>query len=418
MTEKNAAAPIPISEPYLGGREWDYIKECLDTGWVSSAGRFVDDFEARLAEEIGAKHAVSTVNGTAALHVALLAAGVGPDDEVLCPALTFIAPANAVRYVGAWPVFFDADPATWQMDPGLVAEFLAEKCEKCEKRGGDLVNKATRRRVAAVLPVHILGHPVDMDPICAAAAEHGLQVIEDATESLGASYKGRKAGMLGRISCFSFNGNKLITSGGGGMIVTDDGEIARRARHLTTQARSGSDEYIHDEVGYNYRLTNIQAALGLAQLERLDYHVAAKRRLAAAYREMAGTVPGLDFMPEADWAESVFWLSTVLVDPDKFGMDCRRLRGFLSASGIQSRPLWQPMSRSAAHPGADFIRRPSRESESVADCLYARALSLPSSVGLDGAGQERVVAAIKAGSCLKGGVKGAVNHDFPYFRRN
>ncbi len=393
MTEENAAAPIPLSEPYLGGREWDYLKECLDTGWVSSAGRFVDDFEARMAGEIGAEHAVSTVNGTAALHIALLAAGIGPDDEVLCPAMTFIAPANAVRYVGAWPVFFDADPATWQMDPGLVAEFLSEKCER---RGGDLVNKSTHRRVAAILPVHILGHPVDMDPIFEVAAEHGLAVIEDATESLGASYKGRKVGTLGRISCFSFNGNKLITSGGGGMIVTDDGKIARRARHLTTQARSGGDEYIHDEVGYNYRLTNIQAALGLAQLERLDCHVAAKRRLAAAYRAMAGTVPGLDFMPEADWAESVFWLSTVLVDPKKFGMNCRQLRAALSGEGIQSRPLWQPMSRSAAHPGADFIHHSAGENESVADDLYARALSLPSSVGLDGSGQERVVAAIKA----------------------
>jgi perosamine synthetase len=405
MTEGRDAAPIPLSEPHLEGREWDYIKECLDTGWVSSAGRFVDDFEARLAGEIGAEYAVSTVNGTAALHVALLAAGVGADDEVLCPALTFIAPANAVRYVGAWPVFVDAEPATWQMDPGLVAEFLAEKCEK---KGGVLVNKATHRRLAAILPVHILGHPVDMDLICEAAAEHGLAVIEDAAESLGAAYKGRKVGALGRISCFSFNGNKLITSGGGGMIVTDDRELARRARHLTTQARSGGDEYIHDEVGYNYRLTNIQAALGLAQLERLDDHIAAKRRIAAAYREMAGTVPGLDFMAEADWAESVFWLSTVLVEPEKFGMDCRQLRAALSAEGIQSRPLWQPMQRSAAHPGADFVHRAARNDESVADDLYARALSLPSSVGLDGAGQERVVAAIKAASGGRGARGGKI----------
>ncbi len=393
MTEENAAAPIPLSEPHLGGREWDYIKECLDSGWVSSAGRFVDDFETRMAGEIGAEHAVSTVNGTAALHVALLAAGVGTDDEVLCPALTFIAPANAVRYVGAWPVFFDADPATWQMDSGLVAEFLSEKCER---RGGALVNKATGRRVAAILPVHILGHPVDMDSICEAAAEHGLAVIEDATESLGASYKGRKVGTLGRISCFSFNGNKLITSAGGGMIVTDDGDIARRARHLTTQAKVAGDEYIHDEVGYNYRLTNIQAALGLAQLERLDDHIAAKRRIAAAYRETLGAVTGLDFMPEADWAESVFWLSTVLVEPEKFGMNCRQLCAALSAEGIQSRPLWEPMSRSAAHPGADFIHYSAGENKSVADDLYARALSLPSSVGLDGAGQERVVAVLES----------------------
>jgi len=384
---------IPLSEPHLGGREWGYVKECLDTGWVSSAGKFVDTFEDRLAGQIGLKHAVSAVNGTSALHVALLTAGVREDDEVLTSALTFIAPANAVRYAGAWPVFIDADAETWQMDAGLVVGFLGQNCEK---RGADLVNKATGRRVAALLPVHILGHPVDMDPIIEVAEAFDLPVIEDATESLGATYRGRTVGALGTVSCFSFNGNKLITSGGGGMIVTDDDGFAAEARHLTTQAKVEGDEYIHDRVGYNYRLTNIQAALGAAQLERLADHIAAKRRIADTYRKFCEKTAGLTFMPEADWAESVFWLSTVLVDPERFGVDCRGLRDGLAADGIQARPLWQPLHRSQAHAGAQFVRHGAGDSESVADGLYTRALSLPSSVGLSEADQGRVVAAITA----------------------
>ncbi len=257
-----ALRDIPLCVPEIGGNEWAYVKECLDTGWVSSVGLFVDRFERQLADFVGAKFAVATVNGTAALHIALLVAGVRPDDEVLVSTLTFIAPANAIRYAGAWPVFIDAEPRYWQMDPEQVENFIERNCRWAE---GILVNRTTGRRVSAVVAVHILGHPVDLDPIVAVCRKYGLAIIEDATESLGARYKGRMVGTLGDIACFSFNGNKLITTGGGGMIVTDNADWARKAKYLTTQAKDDPLEYIHNEIGYNYRLTNLQAAMGCAR---------------------------------------------------------------------------------------------------------------------------------------------------------
>ena len=269
---------IPLCVPELRGKEWVYIKECLDTNWVSSAGTFVDRFEDAVAQYIGVKHAVATASGTAALHVALLVAGVQPDDEVVVSTLTFIAPANTVRYVGAWPVFVDAEPLYWQMDSEKLAHFLEKGCRW---KDGALFNKVTGRRVKAILPVHILGHPCDMQPIMEAARKYGLAVIEDATESLGSKYQSTMAGHLGDIACFSFNGNKVITTGGGGMIVTDNAEWAKEARYLTTQAKDDPIEYIHEIFGYNYRLTNIQAAMGCAQMESLDEYISAKRRIAA-----------------------------------------------------------------------------------------------------------------------------------------
>jgi perosamine synthetase len=255
---------IPLSEPSIGGNEWKYVKECLDTNWVSSAGAFVDRFEAELAAYAGAQYGIATSNGTSALHVALLAVGVLPDDEVIVSTLTFIAPANAIRYVGAWPVFMDADATYWQMDVEKLADFLNNGCKW---QDGQLKNIATGRRVSAILPVHILGHPCDMDPIIALAEKYGLKVIEDATESLGAQYKEHAVGTMGHVGCFSFNGNKLLTTGGGGMVVTNDSALAERVRYLTTQAKDDPLEYVHNEVGFNYRLTNIQAAIGCAQLE-------------------------------------------------------------------------------------------------------------------------------------------------------
>ena len=261
-----AVDAIPLSVPEIRGNEWRYVKECLDTNWVSSVGAYVDRFEQMVAQQAETKHAVATVNGTAALHVALMVAGVQPEDEVLVSTLTFIAPVNAIRYVGAWPVFIDAEPTYWQMDPARVVEFLEQGCRWND---GALYNRRTGRRVTAVIPVHILGHPVDIDPIMAVARKFGLKVIEDATEGLGATYKGRSLGCLGDIACFSFNGNKIITTGGGGMIVTDNEEWARKAKYLTTQAKDDPIEYVHGEVGYNYRLTNLLAAVGCAQMEQL-----------------------------------------------------------------------------------------------------------------------------------------------------
>ena len=357
----------------MSGNEWAYVKECLDTGWVSSVGGYVDRFEKETAEFVGVRHAIATVNGTAALHVALLVAGVQPGDEVLVSTLTFIAPANAIRYVGAWPVFIDAEADYWQMDPDRVAIFLEHDCRP---KDGGLVNRHTGRRVAAILPVDILGHPVQAGPIVDLARKYGLAVVEDATEGLGARYRDRKVGALGDVACLSFNGNKIITTGGGGMILTDDEAWAQKARHLTTQAKEDPLEYVHKEIGFNYRLTNVLAAIGVAQLEQLDAYVARKREIAARYTQALAGVPGISVPREAPWARSTFWLYTILVDAGRFGMGSRDLLRQLQRNGIQSRPLWQPMHRSAAHEKAWWT------GGEVADRLNREALSLPCSVSL------------------------------------
>jgi perosamine synthetase len=387
--EPGAAADgdmIPLSVPELRGREWEYIKDCLDTGWVSSVGAYVDRFERALAEATGNRFAVATGSGTAALHISLLVSGVQPDDEVLVSSLTFIAPVNAIRYCGAWPVLVDAEPDYWQMAPEHVVSFLERDCSY---RDGVLRNTRTGRRVSALLPVHILGHPCDMDPIREIAAKYGLVVIEDATESLGARYKDEAVGHLGRLACLSFNGNKLITTGGGGAIVTDDEELARKAKYLTTQAKDDPLEYIHNEIGYNYRLTNIQAAMGCAQVELLDSYLEAKLDIAARYRRGLESVPGITLMPQAPWATNAYWLYTVLVDEGRYGMDSRALLHHLDDERIQTRPLWQPAHMSPAHAGSQAL------GGEVASKLNREALSLPCSVGLKEVDQERVIAAVQ-----------------------
>lgn len=382
------AAPeafIPLCVPEIRGNEWAYVKECLDTNFVSSVGPFVNRFEENVATRLGTRSAVACVNGSAALHIALLVAGIQPDDEVLVSTLTFIAPVNAIRYVGAWPIFVDAEPNYWQMDAQKLADFLALDCEWVE---GELRNKITHRRVKAIMPVHILGHPCDVDPILELARKYDLIVVEDATESLGAKYKGRVVGHLGDLACLSFNGNKLITTGGGGMIVTDNEAWARRAKYLTTQAKDDPREFVHNEIGYNYRLTNIQSALGVAQLEKLDEYIAIKRRIAATYADAFKNIPGLTPMREAEWAFGVFWLCTILVDEARFGMDSRALMRRLDANKIQARPLWQPVHLSPAHRSSFVTDCP------VAERLNRDALSLPSSVGLTESEQECVIESV------------------------
>jgi len=389
-SEPKTSAPkgrVPLFAPHLGGNEWAYLKECLETNWVSSAGPFVDRFEEMAASYLGAGHGVAVVNGTAALHIALRLAGVGDGDEVILPALTFIAPANAVRYLGAWPVFLDIEPDHLQMDPQRVIDFLSQDCRV---KDGAVYNKATGRRVRAILPVHLLGHPVDLDPIGQAAEEYGLALVEDATEALGARYKGRLVGADSRLACFSFNGNKIITTGGGGMIVTDDEELAGRARYLATQAKDDTVEYVHNEVGYNYRLTNIQAALGCAQMEQLDEFIAAKIRLARTYDQALAGRPGLVMLQEADWAESIFWLCTIIINEADYGLDARSLRDRLHRAGIQSRTLWQPLHLSPAHRGAS-----APGGCPAAEAAHQKALTLPSSVGLSLEDQGRVIEAVK-----------------------
>ncbi len=377
---------IPLCVPELRGNEWVYIKDCLDTNWVSSVGAYVERFERMVADFIGVPYAVATVNGTAALHTALLVADVQPNDEVIVSTLTFIAPANAIRYVGAYPVFIDAEPNYWQMDVERLRTFLTQQCDY---RDGQLINRLTKRRVRAIIPVHILGHTVDIEPICALAKAYGLTVIEDATEALGAEYQGQKAGSFGDMACFSFNGNKLITTGGGGMLVTRFEEMAKRASYLTTQAKDDPVEYIHHETGYNYRLTNIQAAMGCAQMEQLEAYLAQKRAIALRYEHAFSQLDGIYPMPQASWMKSAFWLYTIQVDEQQTGFTSRELKAFLETQKIITRPLWQPMHQSPA-----FLNQHTILGGAVAEHLNRTCLSIPCSVGLSEAQQERVIYAI------------------------
>lgn len=364
---------IPLCVPEIHGNEWKYIKECLDTNYVSSVGPFVDRFERELAAKVGTRYAVATVNGTAALHIALLVAGVKHDDEVLVSDLTFIAPVNAIRYVGAWPVLIDAEPDYWQMDPEKVIYFLDNHCQWVR---GELRNKTTGHRIRAILPVHILGHPVDMDPILEVARKYELMVIEDATESLGAQYKSRPVGHLGDIACFSFNGNKIITTGGGGMIVTDNETWAKKAKYLTTQAKDDPVEFIHKEIGYNYRLSNIQAAMGCAQLELLGDYIEKKRAIASFYISAFRNNKTITFLKNREDSISFYWLFPIHLNNPPH-QTSRDLLAFLETKKIQTRPLWRPMSM------LDVYRNFAYTDCGTSSDLYHRVLLLPSSVGIN-----------------------------------
>jgi perosamine synthetase len=383
---------IPNAVPHLAGNEWKYLKECLDTNWVSSAGPFVDRFEREVATYVGAPHAVATVNGTAALHVALLAAGVRAGDEVLVPTFTFIATANAVTYCGAQPVFLDSEGASWGLDAAKLADFLSRECVV---RNGEVVNRATGRVVRVLLPVHLYGHPFDIDAVLEVAGHYPLAVVEDAAEALGARYKGRAVGCDGLLSCLSFNGNKIITTGGGGMVLARDEQTAARVRRLTTQARADALEYIHEATGYNYRLTNLQAALGVAQLEQLRGFVEAKRDTAAHYRELLARVPGVTVVTEAPWARSTYWMTSVLVERAACP-DVRGLLRRLNAGGIGARPLWRPLHLQPVYAGTQAYR------VEVAEKLYERGLSLPCSVGITTEERQTVATALAA-ALSKGG---------------
>jgi perosamine synthetase len=376
---------IPNAVPHLAGNEWKYLKECLDTNWVSSAGPFIERFERAVAAFVGVPHAVATVNGSAALHVALLAAGVERGDEVLVPDFTFIATVNVVAYCGAHPVFLDVDPVSWGLDPQKTADFLARECRM---EAGRTVNRTTGRTVRAILPVDLYGHPCDLDPLRELAERHGLALVEDAAESLGALYRGRAVGGDAPLACLSFNGNKVITSGAGGMVLARDEALAARVRGLTTQARGDALEFVHDEVGYNYRLSNLHAALGLAQLEQLPAFLASKRETAADYARRLADVDGVTMAGEAPWARSAWWMSSILIE-ERRCPDVRALLRALNAEGIGARPLWRPLHLQPAFASAQCHRI------EVAPRLYARGLSLPCSVGITAEERGAVVEALR-----------------------
>ena len=376
---------ITLSTPSIAGREWEYVKQCLDTGWISSAGSFVGRFEDEIAAYVGVQHAIAMSSGTAALHLALVVAGVEPQDEVLLPDLTFVATANAVRYIDAHPVFIDVHPKSWQISPEVLGEFLESKCKVVD---GQCVNTLTGRRVRALLPVHLLGHPCDMDRLTEICAGYNLTVIEDNAEGLGSLYKDRATGSFGTLAALSFNGNKIMTCGGGGMVLTDDPELAQQVRHLSTQARVHAAEYSHDAVGYNYRLTNIAAALGVAQLERLPEMLERKREIADRYRRELIKEPGLEFFEEWGPVRSNFWLCAVSVVPETYGKSSARVRADLKNLGIEASPLFQPLS--LQKPYRDCLRWGGDASVRI----YERALCLPSSAHLTAEQQGRVLDAL------------------------
>lgn len=330
---------IPLSVPNLKGNELNYVTKAVETEWVSTGGPYVDEFERAVADYVHARGAVSCQNGTSGLHTALLVAGVARDDVVLVPALTFIAAVNPVSYIGAVPVFMDCDDSLC-MDPAKVEQFCLEECEAA---GGCLIEKATGRQVKALVVVHVFGNMADMDRLMQVAETYGLTVIEDATEAIGTyyeegTYAGRYAGTIGDLGVYSFNGNKIITTGGGGMIVSDNGEYLKRAKHLTTQAKSDELYYTHDEIGYNYRMTNLQAALGLAQLEQLEAFIAVKKENYERYRERIADISGFDLLDFREGTRSNRWFYALYCGTD--GPDRDTVIRYLSQHRVQSRPIW------------------------------------------------------------------------------
>ena len=365
--------PVPLHEPHLDGNESRYLSDCVASTYVSSVGGYVDRFEADLTAITGAKHAVATVNGTSALHIALLLAGVQPGNEVLVPALSFIATANAVRYCGATPHFLDSQESTLGLDQVTMRSWLSEISTM---ETGECVNRVTGKRIAAVVPMHAFGHPCDMVGILEVAAEFGLPVVEDAAESLGSLMNGQHTGTFGLLGTLSFNGNKIVTTGGGGAILTNDAHLAHRAKHLTTTAKVPHRwEYTHDEVGYNYRMPNINAALGCAQLEQIDSFISSKRRLYEKYLKALGQVDGVTLFQEPPGTRSNYWLQTLLLDPDQADQRDEVLEA-LNDNGLMARPAWTLLS--SQKPFQSCPSAPLTGAKS----LEQRIINVPSSAGL------------------------------------
>lgn len=329
---------IPLHEPTFNEKELEYVTDCVQTGWVSSVGAYVTKFEEDLAKFVGVKRAVAVVNGTAALHIALKVAGVEANDEVLMPSLTFIATANAVSYCQAVPHFIDVHEETLGVDPFKLEVYLQRITEV---RNGELYNKETNRRIKAVVPMHTFGHAIHIDELLAVTQKYNLVVVEDAAESLGTYYKGKHTGSFGKVNAMSFNGNKIITTGGGGAILTDDEALADYAKHLTTTAKVPHKwEYVHDDIGYNYRMPNINAALGCAQLEKLPQFLAQKKVLTKKYEALLENVDGVTLYKQPGHSDSNYWLQTLILDGSLNRDDVLQ---FLNEQGVMSRPIWQPM---------------------------------------------------------------------------
>ena len=367
---------IYLSPPHMGPAERELLLDAFDSNWVAPLGPHVDAFEREMCALIGVKAAAATSSGTGALHLALLLAGIGPGDRVLCSDLTFAATANAIVYCGAQPVFIDADRATWNLDPDLVEEELAES-----ERNGNLPK--------AIVTVDLYGQCADYDRIQAVADKYGVPIIEDAAEALGSTYRDKAAGGFGVMGVLSFNGNKIITTGGGGMLVSDDVERIERARFLATQARDKAPHYQHSVIGFNYRMSNLLAAVGRGQLQVLPERVETRRRIFDRYRDALGHLPGFAFMPEASYGRMNRWLTCITIDPKVAGITREEVRLALEAEDIEARPVWKPM-----HLQPIFADAPMRGG-AVSEALFEDGLCLPSGSSLSDADQDRIIGLVR-----------------------
>ena len=368
---------IYLSSPHMGSQEQEFVREAFETNWLSPLGPNVDAFEAEFADRVGSQYAAALSSGTAALHLALLIAGVEPGDEVVVSSLTFVASVNPIRYVGATPVFIDSEKDSWNLDPELLDGFLKQRAK---------VNRLPK----AVMVVHLYGQTANMDPIMETCRAHGVMVIEDAAEALGADYRGRSPGSFGHMGIFSFNGNKIITTSGGGMLVSDDEHAIARARKLATQARDPAPHYQHTEIGYNYRLSNVLAGIGRGQLQVLEERVLQRRANFDFYVESLADLPGVTFQPEAEWGRHTRWLTCLTVNPAAGGSDRETIRTHLESLNIEARPVWKPMHLQPLYSGYEVV------GGEVADELFEFGLCLPSGSNLTDEEKHRVVAAVRS----------------------
>jgi len=377
---------IPLSVPSLKGNEWKYLKECVDTEWVSSAGKYVDLFENKVAQYTGSKYAVACVNGTSALQISLYLAGVEPEDEVIVPSLTFIASVNAISYNNAIPIFMDSDEY-YNLDIDKTIDFINKNTFF---KNGFTYNKTTKRKIAAIMPVHVWGNAVRLNELSKICKKLNISIVEDASESLGTFYLNKSChdkhtGRIGSVGCFSFNGNKIITTGGGGMIITDDSKLAKKAKYLTTQAKDDPVRYIHNEIGFNFRLTNIQAAIGVAQMEQLSEYLSKKKYIYKKYSNSINCIKGLELANVPDYADNNHWMSLIRINDQKFSINKELLMVKLEKNGIQTRPVW----------ALNHKQKPYKNHQNYkidnAEVLVSSSLCLPSSVSLKDSEIDKIV---------------------------
>lgn len=368
--------PILLSTPHIGVEELNFVQEAFETNWIAPVGPHITLFEQEFCQTVGIAHAAALASGTAALHIALRLVGVQPGDEVFCSTLTFIASVSPITYLGAKPVFIDSDRTSWNMDPALLTVELDRR-----SKSGTLPK--------ALVLVHLYGQSSDIDPILTCCNQYNIPIIEDAAEALGATYKGKTPGTFGKVGIYSFNGNKIITTSGGGMLVSDDPEIVDQAKFLATQARDPAPHYQHTTIGYNYRLSNVLAGIGRGQLRVLGDRVQARRRNFAIYQEALSDIPGIEFMPEASFGTCTRWLTCITIEAEKFGCSREQLRLALAAKEIESRPVWKPMHLQPVFSGSNRI------GGEVAEDIFDRGLCLPSGSNLTDSELNRVIDVIR-----------------------